>query len=87
MGTYNFGDGPLKLDHTALDVLPYWDWANSPDDLFGSKSQGINATPKLKRLHPKFQEALDTHNKLLLESKDYDSYLYWKSKNYMYMLH
>ena len=82
MGTYNYGTG---VSHLPLDMMPYWKWANTPDDLFGSKAQGIEATSFLRRLYPEIQNTIDFHNKMLLENKDYAFYLYWQPKNYMYM--
>lgn len=81
MGTYNYGSG---LYHIDLDMTPYWKWGNTPDDLFVSKTQGIEATPFLKRVHPYIQDAVDTHNRLLLEDKNYAASWYWRSRNYMY---
>ena len=81
MGTYNYGSGLYHLD---LDMRPYWKWGNTPDDLFGSKTQGIEATPKPKRYHPYIQDSVDTYNKFLLEEKNYFESLYFQSINYIY---
>lgn len=65
-------------------LTPYWKWGNTPNDFFGSKTQGIEATPLLRRVHPYIQDAVDNHNRLLLEDKNYAASWYWRSRNYMY---
>ena len=52
MGTFNYGNPDSAVKHYILDMESYWTWGNTPDDLYGSKTYGWEATPKMKRIHP-----------------------------------
>ncbi|MCR4900490.1 MAG: hypothetical protein K5907_06715 [Treponema sp.] len=64
LGTYNYhnpGKNTLDLDsiqHAQLDLLPYVMWGNNPDDFYGIKSKNLPATPRSRRIHPKFENYL-----------------------------
>lgn len=33
-------------------------WGNNPDDFYGIKSENLPATPRSRRIHPKFEKYL-----------------------------
>ena len=59
LGTFNFGDPSSLAQHYILDMDSYIKWGNTPDDLYGSKSQDWKLTPWRRRVLPAWQNAHD----------------------------
>ncbi|MDO4792972.1 MAG: S-layer homology domain-containing protein [Filifactor alocis] len=57
MGTYNYGSPfskPLPISHVALDVIPYYNWGNSPEDTI---SEDLRKKPGTRGKYDSNQDA------------------------------